>query len=48
MAFGLGYKHNDKYSIEFRHQTPKELLGDYINWSAGFQTFSIIFGYSLF
>ena len=48
MAFGLGYKYNDKYSIELRHQTPRQLLGTYFNWSAKLQTTSIIFGYSLF
>ena len=45
IAFGLGYKYNDKYSIELRHQTPRQ-LGAGIDVDA--KTLSIIFGYSLF
>lgn len=45
MAYGLGYKYNDKYSIELRHQTPKQ-LGNGIDVES--KTLSIIFGYSLF
>ncbi len=47
-AFGLGYKYNDKYSIELRLQTPRELLGFYAFRGADYKTLSIIFGYSLF
>ncbi|MFC2127235.1 tRNA modification GTPase [Bacteroidota bacterium] len=46
-AFGLGYKYNDKYSIELKHQTPRELGYEHI-WVADYKTFSIVFGYSLF
>lgn len=50
LAFGIGYKHNDKYSLEARYQTNRELLGNYnSNWSAEYSTsLSVIFGYSLF
>jgi hypothetical protein len=47
MAFGLGYKYNDKFSIEVRNQTNRE-LGSGFNWVADYKTLSIIFGYSLF
>jgi len=47
-AFGIGYKHNDKYSLELRYQTSREILGDYISWSSDYNTLSVIFGYSLF
>ena len=47
MAFGLGYKYNDKYSIELRHQTTRQ-LGFGANWVADYKTLSLIFGYSLF
>jgi hypothetical protein len=46
MAFGLGYKYNDKYSLELRHQTPRPVGSD--TWLAEYKTLSIIFGYSLF
>jgi hypothetical protein len=48
LAFGIGYKHNDKYSLELRHQTNREVLSNYISWSSDYQTLSVIFGYSFF
>ncbi len=48
MAFGLGYKIDDKYSIEFRYQTDREILDNYIAWNSGYRTSSIILGYTLF
>jgi hypothetical protein len=48
LAFGIGYKHNDKYSLELRYQTSREILSDYISWSSDYNTLSVIFGYSLF
>lgn len=48
LAFGIGYKYNDKYSLEFRYQTSRKILSDYIYWSSDYNTLSIIFGYSLF
>ena len=48
LAFGMGYKLNDKYGLEFRYQTSREVLGDYVFWSSDFKTVSIIFGYTIF
>ena len=48
LAFGIGYKLHDKYSLEIRYQASRELLGDYSFWDADFKTLSIILGYSLF
>jgi hypothetical protein len=48
LAFGLGYKHNDRYSLELRYQTNRDVLSDYSYWSSDYKTLSIIFGYSLF
>jgi len=49
LAFGLGYKHNDRYSLELRYQTSREVLSNnYISWSSNYDTLSVIFGYSLF
>lgn len=48
LAMGIGYKHNDKYSLEVRFQTNREILGNYSFWSSRYKTLSIIFGYSLF
>lgn len=48
LAFGIGYKHQDKYSLEFRYHTSREILGDFVSWSSDYKTLSVIFGYSLF
>ncbi|WP_244210897.1 autotransporter outer membrane beta-barrel domain-containing protein [Tenacibaculum singaporense] len=48
LAMGIGYKQNDRYSLEFRYQTNRELLGNYSYWTSEYKTLSIIFGYSLF
>jgi len=47
LAFGFGYK-NNKYSLELRVQTPREVLSDYIYWSSDYKTASVIFGYNIF
>ena len=50
LALGIGYKQNDKYSLEVRYQyqTNREVLGNYTFWSSKYKKLSIIFGYSLF
>ncbi|AUP81206.1 outer membrane beta-barrel protein [Flavivirga eckloniae] len=48
LAFGVGYKIYDTYSLEVRYQTRRELLGEYVFWNSNYQTLSIIFGYSIF
>jgi len=48
LAMGIGYKQNDRYSLEIRYQTNREILGNYLSWNSEYKTLSIIFGYSLF
>ncbi len=48
LAFGIGYKLYDKYSLEMRYQTSREVLNKYISWNSDYKTLSIIFGYSIF
>lgn len=48
LAFGIGYKHNNKYSLELRYHTRREILNSYNFWSSDYNTLSVIFGYSLF
>lgn len=48
LAFGLGYKLNDKFVLEIRYQTTRDILGNYLYWNSDYKTTSIIFGYSLF
>ena len=48
LAFGIGYKLNDKYGLEMRYQTSREILSDFVFWNSNYNTLSIIFGYSFF
>lgn len=48
LAFGIGYKKNDRYSLEIRYQTNREILSSYKYRNSDYKTLSIIFGYSLF
>lgn len=47
-AIGIGYKQNDKYSLEVRYQTSREIIKENSPWTSDYKTLSIIFGYSLF
>jgi hypothetical protein len=48
MAFGLGYKYKNIYSFEFRYFTIRNLLIPYISWTSEYNTYSFVFGYTLF
>ena len=48
LGLGIGYKQNDRYSLEMRYQTNREVLREYLSWNSEYKTLSIIFGYSLF
>lgn len=47
-AFGLGYKLMDKYLLELRYFTNRDVLFGYNNYKSDFKSFSLIFGYTLF
>lgn len=48
IGLGLGYKFKDKYSIELRYNSDRELLENYNLWTSDYKNSSIIFGYSIF
>lgn len=48
MAFGLGYKFGERYSLELRYHSPREILNGYTSWKSEYNTLSVIFGYSIF
>jgi hypothetical protein len=48
LFFGFGYKFQNKYSVEFRFNTPKTTTGESSSWKTDYSTTSIIFGYSIF
>lgn len=48
LAFGIGYKYKDRYSLEIRYNTNREILGDYIHWNSNYNSLNIILGLSLF
>ncbi len=48
LAIGVGYNYKNKYSVEFRSQTKKDILRKYQYLGSDYKTISIIFGYSFF
>lgn len=48
IAVGIGYKFEDKYSIEMRYNTTRRVLADYLYWNSDYKSISMILGYSLF
>ncbi|ASK32273.1 tRNA modification GTPase [Chryseobacterium sp. T16E-39] len=48
IAFGAGYKYDDKFSVELRVNTSRNLLRNYVMWDSDYSTMSLIFGYTLF
>ena len=48
LALGIGYKMNNKYGVELRHNFGREILSLYSQMSSSYQTISLIFGYSIF
>ncbi|GLB53667.1 hypothetical protein NBRC110019_27080 [Neptunitalea chrysea] len=46
-GIGIGYRH-DKLSIQLRQNTTRNLLSNYINWTADYKTTSLILGYTIF
>lgn len=47
-AFGIGYKLFDKYSIEVKFNTTRNVLNEYVTWNSEYKTTSVILGYTLF
>ena len=47
-GIGAGCKLKDKYSLEFRYLTGRNLLSNYVTWKSSFATASLILGYSFF
>ncbi len=47
-GLGVGYQYNDRFGVELRYHTNRELIKDFASWSSNYQTVSFIFGYSLF
>jgi hypothetical protein len=48
LSFGAGYKYNDRYSVEIRYFTSREVLRIYEYYDSDFRSISLIFGYTLF
>ena len=48
LAFGLGYNYHDKYSIELRTHSDRDIFSNYTFWNSNYKTLTFILGYSLF
>jgi hypothetical protein len=47
-AFGLGYNFKNKFSVEARLNTKKELMREYLNYSAKYSSIDFVLGYTIF
>lgn len=47
-AIGAGFKYANKYSVEMRYHTERNVLNDFLLWHSDYSTMSVIFGYTLF
>jgi|3_EtaG_2_1085321.scaffolds.fasta_scaffold46283_1 hypothetical protein len=47
-GIGVGYQFQRKLSLEFRYLTKRQLLYDYVNWNAEYNTASVVLGYVIF
>jgi len=48
VGLGLGYKFDDKYSVEFKINSSRNILGNYSFWDSNYNKTSIAVGYTLF
>lgn len=48
LGFGIGYKYHNKYSIELRNTSPRNLFNGSNDMVSKYKTLSLIFGYTLF
>ncbi len=46
-AFGIGYNY-DKYFVEFRYNTKRKILSDYLAWVSDFENITLTIGYNIF
>jgi hypothetical protein len=47
-TFGIGYKYKNNFSLEMQYKFKHDILVNYTNWSSSYETFSLIFGYTIF
>jgi hypothetical protein len=48
-AFGVGYNYNNKYAVEARLLTDRNLFSKYYDsWTSKYSNFSLIFSYNIF
>ena len=48
LAFGAGFSYNQRYSVEFRYQTTRELFDTYTIYASKYSTVALIAGIKLF
>lgn len=47
-SLGFGYKYKNKYSVELRHHSRRDILSSFFSIAADYNTTALIFGYTLF
>ena len=46
LAFGFGYNYNNKYGVEIRYFTNRDITGGYLYWLSKYQNTSFILSYN--
>jgi len=48
IGLGVGYQFLQRYHVELRYQTNREVLGSFLLWNSDYESASVIFGYTIF
>lgn len=48
LAYGFGFKYNDKYSVELRYLPNSNVMKQEASWDSDYSTVSLIVGYTIF
>ena len=48
VALGIGYRYDDKYGIEARFFTNRDITKQYPDWMSQYKNVSLIFSYNIF
>lgn len=48
IALGVGFKYNDKYSLEIRYNRNRNIVSEYLFWNSNYNSLNVICGFSLF
>lgn len=45
--FGIGYRFKERFSFEFRYQTSRDIISEYMIWRSNYSSYAFILGYTI-